>query len=87
MDMKYDSALMNKLVNATEARAVEAYNALTQLKTASCSLSSYDWRDGKKKEFDALIQDIDDRLLESIHRLQSYLDYLQQKMREFESRG
>ena len=87
MNMKYDSAVMERLVNATEMRAVDAYNAFSRVKSSIYSVNSYEWNDEKKREIDLIVQEIDDRLMFSINQIQSYLDYLKKKMSEFENRG
>ena len=87
MDMKYDSSVMNRLVDATEKRMVDAYNAYSQIQHMVAGINKAEWDDGKRQEFDAFIQSISDGLINSIQELTSYLDYLKQKMVEFENRG
>jgi hypothetical protein len=87
MDMKYDSSVMNRLVDATESRMVDAYNAYSKIQHMATGINSAEWDDGKRQEFDAFIQSISDGLINSIEELSSYLDYLKQKMVEFENRG
>ena len=87
MDMKYDSSVMNRLVDATEKRMVAAYNAYDQMRDMADGINKAEWDDGKRQEFDAFIQSISDGFINSIQELTSYLDYLKQKMVEFENRG
>lgn len=87
MDMKYDSSVMNRLVDATEKRMVDAYNTYTQIYNMAGIINRAEWDDGKRQEFDACIQSISDGFIDSVQELISYLDYLKQKMVEFENRG
>ena len=87
MDMKYDSSVMNRLVDATEKRMVDAYNAANKIKCMSFAINRAEWDDEKKQEFDAFMQSMFDGLNNSVLELSSYLDYLKQKMIEFENRG
>ena len=87
MDMKYDSSVMHKLVDATERRMVEAFNSMLRIESAASSVNSSDWDDAKQKEFAATISDIKDSLFQAVQALKTYLDHLQVKMNEFENRS
>ena len=87
MDMKYDSSVMHKLVDATERRMVEAYNSMLRIESAVSSVNSSDWDDAKQKEFATTISDIKDSLFQAVQALKTYLDHLQIKMNEFENRS
>lgn len=87
MDMKYDSAVMHRLVEATEQRMAEAYNCLERALSSSHTISTSDWDDAKRKEFESIMAEIRTTVLSSVQNLKEYLDHLKEKMVEFENRG
>ncbi len=87
MDMKYDSQVMNKLLGATEARVVEGYNAYLQIKNLSDSINTNLWNDAKKKEFELCVSEINESLKTAVNEVNSYLQYLKEKMIKFEFKG
>ena len=87
MNMKYDSSVMNGLVKATEARIVDAYNAFIQINNTIKNTNTSQWNDKKRTEFEELVTNIGEELKTSAQKLNNYLEYLKQKMIDFENRG
>ena len=87
MNMKYDSSVMNGLVKATEARIVDAYNAFIQINNTIKNTNTSQWNDTKRTEFEELVTNIGEELKTSAQKLNNYLEYLKQKMIDFENRG
>lgn len=87
MNMKYDSAVMHKLVDATGARMTEAYNYLQNIKSALEKAGRSDWDDAKRKELEDALAETEAFMQSAVRCLGEYFDYLQHKMTELEHRG
>ena len=84
--MIVDLPFLKRIADAMKDRINETENAYIQLEKELAAISTSDWDDAKRKEYEDRVRETKESVSHSIIKLKNYLSYLQTKITALENK-